>query len=384
MKIIYYSAHTGGFVYEWHHHHTVHELRHAGHEVLYFNPVEQLGRPGSPHDYSEVLLENIKALRAISGCDLFFASATDDTILPGAVKEISQMGIPTVNLSCDDLSHPFRIKRISSSFDLTWSVYPKNAYVLKSYGANLLIQPWAANPHFFKPARVNEELTLGFVGSCYGARASHLALLSKSELPVSVYGKSPEEVYSQSRINHHFIRLIRDRESLARIYKSLFFSSGRACLAGSIKRSIQEIPNLLPRKKESSSNIQYHSGPSFKNMGKVFSQMAVSLGSIELSSTYVLKKPLLSIRLREFEVPMCGGVHLVNRFPELQAYFEEDKEMLFYGDLEEMVDKARFYLSPKHDAIRQRIRENARKRAIKEHTWTHRFKKIGTILGLKF
>ena len=104
-------------------------------------------------------------------------------------------------------------------------------------------------------------------------------------------------------------------------------------------------------------------------MVRCLNEFAISLGSIELASTYVLKKPLLFIRIREFEAPMSGAVHLVNRMPELEEYFEEDQEMLFYDSVPEMIDKARFYLSPERDTLRQSIRKQARRRAEADHGW---------------
>jgi len=70
------------------------------------------------------------------------------------------------------------------------------------------------------------------------------------------------------------------------------------------------------------------------------------------------------------------------RIPEMLKHFEEDKEMLFYSSFEELVDKIKFYTKPENDEIRQKIKENARKRAIKDHTWEKRFKKIFEIIGI--
>ena len=81
---------------------------------------------------------------------------------------------------------------------------------------------------------------------------------------------------------------------------------------------------------------------------------------------------------------MSGGVHLVKRFPELEEYFEPDREMLFYDSPEELVDKAKFYLRPAQDQARQRIRERARIRSVADHTWLARFRRIGDELGLAF
>lgn len=383
MKIIHYCAHAGGFVYEWHRYHMISELEAAGHQVIDINPVEILGRIGSPDEYSEITVDKVREIYDRAGCDLFFATATDETIRPGAIKEIGRKGIATLNLSCDDLSHPFRVRAISSSFDLTWTTVRENQHILRSYGANVFAMPWGANPHVFKPADVKEDSVVGFVGSCYGARARNLAVLANAGLPVRVYGQPPTGIYGAAPVNHPLVRALYNvGDAWSRVYQSLFFSSGRRCLLGSLKRSVVETFTTPPEKAIPANRIEYLPGPSFQELGTRFSQLAISLGSIELSSTYSLKKPLLFIRLREFEVPMCGGVHLANRLPELGEYFEEDKEMLFYGDLEELIDKARYYLAPERDHQRQKIREHARKRALAEHTWLHRFGRAWQFMGL--
>lgn len=46
---------------------------------------------------------------------------------------------------------------------------------------------------------------------------------------------------------------------------------------------------------------------------------------------------------RTFEIPAAGGVMLMERTPDQQAFFEEDVEALYFGDDDELVAKARTY-----------------------------------------
>ncbi len=384
MNIIYYNAHPKGFVWEWHQPHTISELISAGHQVEYLNPVSTLGRLGTAAEYSQILLDKIKQ-RPL--CDLFFATATYDTLLPEVVDEIKKLGIPTVNLSCDELSHPFRVKKLAPHFDLNWIPNPESASLFESWGANWIAMPWAANPNIFKPVKAKEKLTVGFIGTCYGARARNLAILAREQIPVDVYGKSPEKLYSGNKINNPILTALDNfPESIQRTIYSFSTPTTRRCLQGVLKRALLELFNP-PIEKTIQNNahcINYLPSPPFEKLAESFNRMAISLGSIELSSTYVLKNPVYFIRLREFEVPMSGGVHLTYRHPKLIEYFKEDKEMLFYQDIEEMLDKINFYLAPERAHLRQTIRENARNRALSEHTWMHRFKQIGTRLSLSF
>lgn len=151
-------------MYEWHHYHMIDELRRDGHEVAYCNPVEKLGRFGTAGEYSDVVWTVARDMVRHGGCDLFFATATDETLLPEAVREIRRLGIPAVNLSTDDMSVPFRVRKIGSSFDLLWTSVRDVNGLLRSYGAKTIVMPWAANPHVFRPGAGPELPVIGFIG----------------------------------------------------------------------------------------------------------------------------------------------------------------------------------------------------------------------------
>lgn len=374
------------FMYEWHHYHMVDELRRAGHDVVFFNPAEHIDAPGSAATYSQALLDKVRAEMRNSGLDLLFATATDSMLLPGVIEEIRKIGLPTVNLSCDDYSHPYRVRRISRAFDINWSTVRENREVLAGYGANVTVMPWGANPHVFKPAVAAEDRVVGFVGTLYGGRARNVAMLALADVPVRVHGRAASEINrSIAKVDNPVIRAVKQwGEARERIIQSASFASGRACLRGVLLRSLQEMVIRPPQKRSYDHAVQYAANPSFEEMGECFARMALSLGSLELASTYVLSRPLLFIRLREFEVPMSGGVHLVNRSPELEEYFTDQREMLYYDGTRDLLDKARFYLDPRRDALRSNIRAAARKRAVGEHTWLHRFREIGRQLALSF
>ncbi|NQU82346.1 MAG: glycosyltransferase [Parcubacteria group bacterium] len=369
-------------MYDWPTHHYIDELKRCGHDIHFFNPITILNQLGTASEYSQLLVDEVKLVLEKYSIDLFFTSASDSTLTPSATQEISRLGIPTVLMHCDDLSVPFIIKKIAGSFDLVWATSRDNLDLLKSYGGNVKMMPYAANPFVFKPVKIRKERYIGFIGSIYGARRVYLNKLAQNQIPLKVFGENQFHDNQNTRFNNPLTRAIKNiRKSLPHTYQQLLFISGRKIVVGALKRSFIESKKIKDDPK-SIVSIDYFPGPSFSEMGKYYSRMAMSYGSIEYGSTYVLKKPLKCIHLREFEAPMCGAIHIVNRSPELQEYFEEDREMIFYSSFEELLDKAKYYLDPARETARYQIRKAARKRAKNEHSWTNRFEKIWQAVGL--
>jgi len=83
---------------------------------------------------------------------------------------------------------------------------------------------------------------------------------------------------------------------------------------------------------------------------------------------------------RDFEIPMSGGLYLTERHPELERFYELDKEIVAYTDFDDLVKKIRHLLSNPEKA--EVIRVQGRQRALKEHSWEMRFEKIFKLMGL--
>lgn len=375
------------FQYDLHQIHIVNELRDAGHEVLSVDPAAILNRFDTAEAYGEVTLAAVRKFQAEGGCDLFFSGAVDDTLDPGTVREISRMGIPTVNLNFDDLSHPYRVRALMPAFDLVWTTVPENMHLIRGYGAKKLIHmPFAANPGAFRPVPVSgeEDRSVVFIGSCYGARFRSVCRLAQAGIPVTAMGQTPFTYYDEGKAPSPLKKALGSKvDGWKRATESLSYASGRDCVRAALYRTVEARMRDIPEKRPHEGPVTYAPGPRFEDMAGIFGRTALSLGSLELASTFVLKKPLLFIRLREFEVPMCGGIHFANASPELMEYFEPDREMLFYASPEEMIDKARFYLDAARDTARGEIRQAARARAERDHSWSVRFDRLVRELGIK-
>ncbi len=81
-----------------------------------------------------------------------------------------------------------------------------------------------------------------------------------------------------------------------------------------------------------------------------------------------------AVNQRLFDVPAAGAFVLTDTRAQTEELFEIGKELICYGEPEEIPELVRYYLD--HDAERTRIAAAARARVLAEHTWTHRVETV--------
>jgi glycosyltransferase involved in cell wall biosynthesis len=80
------------------------------------------------------------------------------------------------------------------------------------------------------------------------------------------------------------------------------------------------------------------------------------------------------LNMRTFEVMATGSFLLTNWIPTMEEVFEDGKHLVLYRSLDEMIDKAKYYLS--HDAEREKIAQAGYEEVISKHTIQHRVSRI--------
>jgi spore maturation protein CgeB len=73
---------------------------------------------------------------------------------------------------------------------------------------------------------------------------------------------------------------------------------------------------------------------------------------------------------RTFELAACQAFQLVDYRSQLPELFEIGKEIVVFNDVNELRDKARYYLD--HPDERKTIAQLAQKRVLSQHTYRHR------------
>ena len=372
MKILYYFAEVDTPMFQWQRKHIVDELTRHAVELVAFNPLKYSG----PEEANEKVLEEAKNGRY----DLFLSSVCYEKMLfSETIKEIKRIGIPTLSIIWDNLMVPYFNKNLASYFDLIWLTAYETSRLYKKWGVNYFVAPYAANPftYYYNTSRLNRHAC--FVGNPHGSRAIMINTLTSGQVPVDLYcgggNINKKEKATLQNVNYDIINPSTHETVLNRFR----FKEGWKLLIGSVFNRLKGETGVIDNE-----FLYKHSGLSHEDMVETYSSSVLSLASTSAGHTDVLRSPLPIINLRNFEIPMCGGIEICKYNKELASYFEEGQEIVFYSSEEELVDKARYYTQKATDKEIYAIKEAARKRAENDHTWWNRFIIAFDILGLKY
>ena len=334
------------------------ELKEYKHNIEVFNPLNF----DNFDIANEEFIKSFKTKKILP--DLFMTCVSSKQIFIETIKHVKCLGIPTLLICFDNLHAPFMHKKIAPLFDLVWLTSNETKYLFDKWGCKTIFQPYAANPFQFQIKPGKEIRSIGFIGTPYGTRTNKINQLTQHSLLCHVY----------SNTGNLKDKSITDYQQLLKAFYNLSrFSIGRKVLLGAL---MNKITKRTDTELEKNNYLSQFPSVSFVEMNHLYSNLAISLGITELRNTYTLKNPVHKLHLRTFEIPMCGGLQLSSYTNGLAGYFENDKEIILYQNNDEMISKAKFYLKPKNERLRMRIKIAARKRAEGEHTWMNRFNNI--------
>lgn len=325
----------------------------------------------TPTEANEALVKKVKE----SKYDVFVTGFNENDIFPETVKEIKRQGLATLLFCFDNLVVPYEHLHIAKYFDLVWLTAKETKWMFDQRECNTIFLPYAANPRL---GEVNDREVrgVGFVGTPYGSRANLLNVLSENEVDVFCHcGKNP--LKQTDYREYHYSNGVKT-SILTTFFKMIQFPEGRKIIAGAIKNK------LTPKSDINKQSLFYHEEVAVQpwDVYQLYSRYYLALSSTTARNTGALKHPLFIVNLRSFEIPMAGGIQFCRYNPELAEYFEEGREIIFFYNDKDMVDKAKFYMNDNHAKDRAIIRKAAKTRAIADHSWYSRFKKAFERLGL--
>jgi spore maturation protein CgeB len=86
------------------------------------------------------------------------------------------------------------------------------------------------------------------------------------------------------------------------------------------------------------------------------------------------------IKARPFEVLGCRAFLISGYADDMNAFYEDGREIIYYHGISDLIDKIQYWLPRQQE--RQRMAEAAYERTLREHTYEHRFHEILSRIGL--
>ena len=123
--------------------------------------------------------------------------------------------------------------------------------------------------------------------------------------------------------------------------------------------------------KQLNKQITYFYGCSYEDMISLYSSCKISL-NLTINDNDVLKKRQMKLRI--FETTCSNSLLLTENVENLKMYYEPNKEIVCFENIEECSKLIDYYLNNQSEA--SRISQNGRNRFLKEHTSKIRLKNI--------
>lgn len=111
--------------------------------------------------------------------------------------------------------------------------------------------------------------------------------------------------------------------------------------------------------------------PNFYYGQKLFEKAAEIYGRSRVVFNITM---LDDLNMRTFEAMATGSFLLTNWLPTIEEFFEDGKHLVLYRSLDEMVDKARYYIE--HEEEREKIAAAGCEEVLRNHTFKNRIEKV--------
>jgi len=211
---------------------------------------------------------------------------------------------------------------------------------------NVILSQWAAiDQHTIPNFEGKYEFDVSFVGGKFPYREWYINELAKRGIKVETFGHGWQNgIVSPEKMNEIFVK------SKINLNISNSNSYDFRYLWVRAKSELLSQKTNLPK------------------VRKIFKAEKILKGLVNSP------KNMPQIKARNFEIPYFGGFQLTDYVPSLEDYFNIGKEIVCYKDIDEAEFLIKYYL--KNESLRENIRLNGHKKAIKEHGYAQRFLEI--------
>jgi hypothetical protein len=315
-------------------------------------------------EFTQRFLDAVSAAHRERPLELVLTYLTDSHLEPAAIRQVGERVAPIINFFCN--AHQFHlVERTSPSYTLC--LVPEHSWLADYHrvGALTWFFPMAANPALYHPIDVAPSYDVTFSGQRYADRATAMLALREGGVDAHVFGPGWVEAAGGAAAKAAPGGLAGRLDEARRLL-------GWTLQGRNPARVVRD--RLDWRKLRGRFPQALHPAVSDDDYVALFSRSKIALGFLIVGDTHRLPRPLMQVRLREFEATMSGAFYLTAAFDEIALHYEPGREVVFYRSHEEMVDLARHFLA--HDAERERIRRAGRERALRDHTWQRRFETL--------
>ncbi len=278
--------------------------------------------------------------------DLFFAFMFSDELDAGTLDEIKNL-TTSVAWFADDHWRLWNYSRhYAPHFThavTTWSRAPE---IYKNCGvANVLRSQWAANVREWKPIGAKHDIDVSFVGQYNPSRAEIIRKLREAGINVYVRGWG----WPEGRANHEEIL---DIFSRSKIILNISDPPSRF--------STKSLARLFLRRSQGSLRINLNLIENFRS----WQHMGIA-----------------QIKARPFEVLACKAFVLSSRADDIETYYEDKKEIVYYDGIDDLIEKIKEYLPREKE--RGEIANAGYARTLRENTYEKRFTELFKVINLK-
>ena len=305
---------------------------------------------------SDYLVEIFKKEHTKKKFDIFFSYLTFLDVHTQTVKTISETGVCTMNFSCNNTHQFYLVEELAKAYEYNLYSEKSAGEKFKKIGANALWFQMAANPNYYYPKEVERTFDSSFVGLNYAKRPYYIKHLLDNGISTEVFG--PGWIVNGKK---------KTRKELKRAYllfKTLFNSDKNKRLLATTEINQYDLSQYLVNKYSNN----FHLPLTDEQVYFIYSKSKINLGFLEVFVANEATGSLTDyhIHLREFEIPMSGGLYCTNYSDELAEFYEPDKELINFRNEHELLDKVVYYL--KHPSEADKIRSAGYKRAKHCHT----------------
>lgn len=315
----------------------------------------------------------LKQQHQVKPIDLFLSYLFPKQVEPNAVKQIQALRIPCVNFFCDNVREFARVPKEFYCFDLHWVPEFKAIKMYQKAGLNYI---YAAMPVWIPPAQRTcdhpENYGVSFIGSRDVQREALFAQVLKLGVSLELRGAG----WSQAdTVNSNSVPQDKSLWKTLRNQVDFVAKDGISACLGKATYKLQ------PRIPDSQFQDYVRLKPNSQEYVDIIQQSLINLGVNRYPSyRYPFSRPDTYSRMRDVEAPMMGACYLTEWTQGLDQLYELGEEIETYRTAEEMVEKIRKLEADPEK--RKRMRCQAQKRALAEHTVAKSLTKISAALGL--